>query len=77
MIFVLYVEEVKVVLFKVYRVFIVKIGSVKFDFLDWESFLMFYYVILRLVEILIYEVVGGKVVEGFGVFDVLSVWRID
>jgi hypothetical protein len=75
--FVPHAEEAKVVPSKVHRVFTAKTGSVKFDPLDWESLPTLHHVISRLAEIPIYEVVGGKVVEGLGVPDVSSARRID
>ncbi|KAM5349873.1 hypothetical protein ACJ41O_006378 [Fusarium nematophilum] len=76
-IFVPHAEEAKVVPSKVDRVLTAAKGSVSFDPLDWEALPTLHHVISRLAEIPIYEIVGGKVVEGRGVPDVSSARRVD
>lgn len=52
-------------------------ASIMFDRMDWEALPTLYHVVSRLAEIPIYEVIGGKVVEGEGVPDVSAARRID
>jgi hypothetical protein len=75
--FVPHAEESKVVPSKVQRIFTADKASVEFDPHDWEALPTLHHVISRLAEIPIYEVVGGKVVEGVGVPDVSSARRIN
>ncbi|KAJ4129654.1 hypothetical protein NW754_003936 [Fusarium falciforme] len=75
--FVPHAEESKVVPSKVQRIFTADKASFEFDPHDWEALPTLHHVISRLAEIPIYEVVGGKVVEGVGVPDVSSARRID
>jgi len=49
----------------------------KIDALDWEALPTLHHVIERLQEIPVYEVIGGKVVEGVGVPDVGACKRIE
>ncbi|EEU34458.1 uncharacterized protein NECHADRAFT_44489 [Fusarium vanettenii 77-13-4] len=75
--FVPHAEESKVVPSKVQRIFTADKASFEFDPHDWEALPTLHHVISRLAEIPIYEVIGGKVVEGVGVPDVSSARRID
>ncbi|KIW99960.1 uncharacterized protein Z518_10888 [Rhinocladiella mackenziei CBS 650.93] len=52
-------------------------ATFKIDALDWDCLPTLHHVIERLEEIPIYEVVGGKVVEGVGVPDVGAAMRVD
>ena len=45
--------------------------------LDWEALPTLHHVVARLAEIPVYEVVGGKVVEGVGVPDVGAARRVE
>lgn len=49
----------------------------KIDPLDWEALPTLHHIIQRLAEIPVYEVVGGKLVEGVGVPDVGAARRIE
>ena len=51
--------------------------SFKIDAMDWDALPTLHHVILRLQEIPVYEIVGGKIVEGVGVADVAAAQRID
>ena len=52
-------------------------ASFKIDALDWDALPTLHHVIDRLAEIPVYEVIGGKVVEGVGVPDVGAAKRIE
>ncbi|KAH6949523.1 hypothetical protein DER45DRAFT_624039 [Fusarium avenaceum] len=75
--FVPHAEESKVVPSKVLKVFTAEKASFEFDPHDWEALPTLHHVISRLAEIPVYEILGGKVVEGVGVPDVSSARRID
>ncbi|KAM0558078.1 hypothetical protein ACHAPJ_005245 [Fusarium lateritium] len=75
--FVPHKEESKVVPSKVSKVFTAQKASFEFDPHDWEALPTLHHVISRLAEIPVYEILGGKVVEGVGVPDVSSARRID
>jgi 2-polyprenyl-6-methoxyphenol hydroxylase-like FAD-dependent oxidoreductase len=49
----------------------------KIDPLDWEALPTLHHIIQRLAEIPVYEIVGGKLVEGTGVPDVGAARRIE
>ena len=51
--------------------------TVKLDAMDWEALPTLHHIIERLAEIPIYEVMGGKVVEGVGVPDVSAAVRVE
>lgn len=75
--FVPHAEESKVVPSKVLKLFTAEKASFEFDPHDWEALPTLHHVISRLAEIPVYEILGGKVVEGVGVPDVSSARRID
>lgn len=75
--FVPHAQEAKVVPSRVLKVHKATSASVSFDPLDWEALPTLHHVISRLAEVPVYEIVGGKVVEGMGVPDVSSARRID
>ncbi|KAF5252001.1 hypothetical protein FANTH_2955 [Fusarium anthophilum] len=75
--FVPHAEESKVVPSKVLKVFTTDKASFEFDPHDWEALPTLYHVVSRLAEVPVYEILGGKVVEGLGVPDVSSARRID
>ena len=75
--FVPHAEESKVVPSRVHKVYQAQKGTVSFDPLDWEALPTLHHVVSRLAEIPIYEVIGGKVIEGVGVPDVSSARRIE
>ncbi|KAG5794257.1 hypothetical protein H9Q69_006718 [Fusarium xylarioides] len=75
--FVPHAEESKVVPSKVVKVFTADKASFEFDPHDWEALPTLHHVVSRLVEVPVYEILGGKVVEGVGVPDVSSARRID
>ncbi|KAI1338657.1 hypothetical protein F5Y15DRAFT_123771 [Xylariaceae sp. FL0016] len=75
--FVPHAEEAKTVNTKVQRVYKTQKASVSFDGLDWDALPTLHHVVSRLAEIPIYEIIGGKLVEGTGVPDVSSARRID
>ncbi|TVY14426.1 FAD-dependent monooxygenase OpS4 [Lachnellula arida] len=52
-------------------------ASFKIDPMDWEALPTLHHVISRLAELPVYEVMGGKVVEGLGVPDVRAAQRIE
>jgi hypothetical protein len=59
------------------RVYQASKASFVIDALDWDALPTLHHVISRLQEIPVYEVVGGKVVEGVGVSDVGAAHRIE
>ncbi|EWY94922.1 salicylate hydroxylase [Fusarium oxysporum NRRL 32931] len=75
--FVPHSEESKVVPSQVLRVFTADKASFEFDPHDWEALPTLHHVVSRLAEVPVYEILGGKVVEGVGVPDVSSARRID
>ncbi|KAM0259176.1 hypothetical protein ACHAPA_010852 [Fusarium lateritium] len=75
--FVPHAEESKVVPSKVLKVHTAEKASFEFDSHDWEALPTLHHVISRLAEIPVYEILGGKVVEGVGVPDVSSARRIE
>ena len=52
-------------------------ASFKIDAMDGEALPTMHHIISRLEELPVYEVVGGKIVEGVGVPDVSGVYRIE
>lgn len=52
-------------------------ASFKIDPMDWEALPTLHHVISRLAELPVYEVMGGKIVEGLGVPDVRAARRIE
>jgi len=52
-------------------------ASFKLDPMDWEALPTLHHIISRLAELPVYEVMGGKVVEGLGVPDVRAAQRIE
>ena len=75
--FVPHAEESKVVPSRVQRVMNAKKANIHFDPQDWEALPTLHHVVHRLAEIPVYEIIGGKVVEGVGVPDVSSARRLD
>ena len=49
----------------------------KIDPMDWEALPTLHHIISRLAELPVYEIMGGKVVEGVGVPDVRCAQRIE
>lgn len=52
-------------------------ASFKLDPMDWEALPTLHHIISRLAELPVYEVVGGKVVEGLGVPDLRAAQRVE
>jgi len=75
--FVPHAEDAKIVPSTVKHMQKASKASITFDPMDWETLPTLYHVVSRLAEIPIYEVIGGKVVEGEGVPDVSAARRID
>lgn len=59
------------------RVYQTTKASFKLDAMDWEALPTLHHIISRLAELPVYEVIGGKVVEGVGVPDVGAAHRIE
>ena len=62
---------------KLERGFAATKASFKIDGLDWDALPTLHHVTERLAEIPIYEIIGGRLVEGKGVPDVASAVRIE
>ncbi|KAF2192020.1 FAD/NAD(P)-binding domain-containing protein [Zopfia rhizophila CBS 207.26] len=74
--FIPHAEEAKVVARKMTKIRKAAKCDITFDAMGWKALPTFHYIVARLAEILIYEVVEAKVVEGTGVSDVSSARRV-
>lgn len=62
---------------QIQRVYHASDASIKIDGLDWDALPTLHHIVSRLAEIPVYEIVGAKVVEGMGVPDVASCYRVE
>ncbi|RYN88806.1 hypothetical protein AA0120_g7163 [Alternaria tenuissima] len=69
-------EDARTVEKKVERTLKASSAEIAFDALDWKALPTLHHIVERLQEVLVYEVVEAKVVEGTGVSDVSSVCKL-